>query len=233
MMQIRKSGERGRLTHGWLETFHAFSFGTYHDPDHMGFRTLRVLNEDWIQAGKGFPSHPHRDMEILTYILEGELEHEDSMGSGSVIGPEEVQRMSAGTGVVHSERNPSQILDVHLLQIWILPEHRGTAPGYEQKRFPREEKRGRLRLIASPNGNAGSITVGQDVELYAVILGSTETVTHTQKTGRSAWVQVAAGAVRVGNHLLSQGDGAAISDAGEIVLVGTEPESEILVFDLA
>lgn len=233
MIQIRKGSERGHFAHGWLETYHTFSFGTYRDPDHMGFRSLRVLNEDWIKAEKGFPRHPHRDMEILTYILEGKLEHEDSMGSGSVIGPEEVQRMSAGTGVVHSERNPSSSIDLHLLQIWILPEQTGTSPGYEQNRFPREEKRGRLRLIASGNGDAGSITVGQDMKLYAGILGSGETVTHTLDTGRHAWIQVAAGAVQVGDLLLDQGDGAAVSNQAEFVLAGTDQECEVLVFDLA
>ena len=196
----------------------------------MGFRSLRVLNEDWIQAGKGFPSHPHRDMEILTYILEGELEHTDSMGSGTVIGQEEVQRMSAGTGVVHSERNPSGSIDVHLLQIWILPEQRGTAPGYEQKRFSREEKLGKLQLIAAPDGHAGSLTLGQDVRLFAGVLNSTETVTYTLKANRHAWIQVAAGAARVGDHLLNQGDGAAISKPGDLVLGGADRESESSCF---
>src|SRR5213083_3341528 len=178
MMAIRPGPTRGHFDHGWLDTYHTFSFASYHDPQHMGFRSLRVINEDRVKAGEGFGTHAHRDMEILTWVLEGALEHKDSMGNGSIIRPGDGQRMSAGTGVRHSEANPSKSDPAHLLQIWILPEHRGIEPGYEQKEFPAEEKRGKLRLIASPDGKDDSVTIHQDAKLYVSLLKPGEHVQH-------------------------------------------------------
>jgi redox-sensitive bicupin YhaK (pirin superfamily) len=210
---------------------HTFSFADYHDPRHMGFRALRVINEDRVQPGRGFGAHGHRDMEILSYVLEGSLAHRDSLGTGSVIRPGEVQRMTAGTGVTHSEMNASPTEGVHFLQIWILPERRGLQPGYEQKAFSTEERRGRLRLVASRDGRDGSVTVHQDVALYAALLEDGERVAHEVGPGRHAWIQVARGPVDVGGVRLESGDAASTSDAGAVELVG-RGAAEVLVFDL-
>jgi len=233
MLTIRKSAERGHVEHGWLDTFHTFSFADYHDPANMGFRALRVINEDRVAPRKGFGSHPHRDMEIVTYVLDGALEHRDSMGNGSVIRPGDVQRMTAGTGVVHSESNASPSEPVHLLQIWLLPERDGLEPGYEQKAFAEADKRGRLRRIASRDGKDGSVVVHQDADLYAGVLGPQESVTHSLRPGRHAWLQVADGAVTIDGRTLEAGDGAAISAEREIRIAGGADRSEVLLFDLA
>ena len=232
MITIRKAEERGHFNHGWLDTYHTFSFDQYYDPRFMGFRSLRVINEDRVDPGRGFPTHGHRDMEIITYVLEGGLAHRDSMGNGSVIRPGEVQKMSAGTGVRHSEANPSADESVHLLQIWILPEETDIEPAYEQKMFEDEEKRGHLRLVGSPNGEDGSVTIRQDARLYATLLGPGESVTHELAAGRHAWVQVARGHVELNGQTLKQGDGAAVSNESKLTLVGTE-SAEVLLFDLA
>ena len=229
---VRKAADRGQMDHGWLQTAHTFSFGSYHDPAHMGFRALRVINEDYVAAAQGFGTHPHQDMEIVTYVLAGELEHKDSMGNGSKILPGEVQRMTAGTGVTHSELNPSPDQQVHLLQIWILPEARGLEPSYEQKEFPVEERKGTLRLVASRDGREGSVTVHQDVSLYASVLERDSTVAAEVAEGRHAWIQVARGSVRIGDVELEAGDGAAVSDPGRLEITGTADEAELLLFDL-
>jgi redox-sensitive bicupin YhaK (pirin superfamily) len=231
-MKIRRAGERGKADHGWLKSFHTFSFADYHDPAHMGFRTLRVINDDRVAAGKGFGAHGHRDMEILSYVLEGALEHKDSMGTGSVIKPGDVQRMTAGTGVTHSEQNASKSEPVHFLQIWILPEARNIAPGYEQKNFRAEEKRGTLRLVASHDGREGSVTVHQDLSLYAGLFDEGERASFEVKAGRGAWVHVADGTVELGGTRLVAGDAAQIDDAGTYEIVGKD-KGEVLVFDLA
>lgn len=230
-MRIRRAQERGYADHGWLRSFHTFSFADYYDPDHMGFFALRVINEDRVEAGRGFGRHGHRDMEILSYVLEGALAHSDSMGNGSVIRPGEVQRMSAGTGVMHAEMNGSKVEEVHFLQIWLLPDRKGHAPGYEQKLFPAEEKRGRLRLVASSDGREGSVTIHQDASLYAALLDGAESVEHRLAAGRAAWLHVARGAVRVNGAPLSAGDAAAMA-AGPVRLDGGEG-AEVLLFDLA
>jgi len=231
MIDIRRSAERGGGDFGWLKTQHSFSFDTYHDPRFMGFRSLRVINEDWVQAGHGFPLHPHRDMEIITYVLDGAIEHQDSMGNGSIIRPGDGQRMSAGTGVRHSEANASKTEAAHLLQIWILPDRRGHEPGYEQKAFPEAEKRGKLRLIASPDGSDGSVTIHQDARLYVSLLQPGQEVKHELGKGRYAWLQVARGAVELNGKSLTQGDGAAISDEQQLIVKATK-DAEILLFDL-
>ncbi|MBZ5649043.1 MAG: pirin family protein [Acidobacteriia bacterium] len=232
MINIRHSEERGGGDFGWLKTHHSFSFDTYHDPRFMGFRSLRVINEDWVQAGHGFPMHPHRDMEIITYVLEGALEHKDSMGNGSTIRPGDGQRMSAGTGVRHSEANSSKTDAAHLLQIWILPDRRGHEPGYEQKVFPEADKRGKLRLIASPDGTDGSVTIHQDARLYVSLLQPGQEVKHELGSGRYAWLQVAKGAVELNGQSLKQGDGAAVSNEQRLIVKGTK-DAEVLLFDLA
>ena len=232
MIQVRRSDERGRSEHGWLDSRHTFSFADYQDPRHMGFRQLRVINEDRVQPAHGFPTHAHRDMEIVSYVLEGALEHKDSMGNGSIIRPGDVQRMSAGTGVMHSEYNPSDAEPVHFLQIWILPERQGLPPGYEQRAFPAPEKAGKLRLVASRTGREGSVTVHQDVDLFAAALAPGAAVAHRLRAGRHAWVQVARGAVAVNGVALGQGDGAAVSDETTVELRASRP-SEVLLFDLA
>jgi redox-sensitive bicupin YhaK (pirin superfamily) len=231
-MQIRRSKERGFADHGWLRSFHTFSFADYHDPEHMGFRALRVINEDRVAPGRGFGTHAHRDMEIISYVLEGELAHKDSLGTGSVIRPGDVQRMSAGSGVTHSEFNPSKDELVHFLQIWILPERRGIAPSYEQKSFPESERRGGLRLVASPDGQNGSVTVHQDVRLHAGVLGEGERIAYEVPAGRHAWIHVARGSVEVGGERLEAGDAAALSEPGKLELRGASA-GEVLVFDLA
>jgi redox-sensitive bicupin YhaK (pirin superfamily) len=232
MITIRQSDERGHLNHGWLDTYHTFSFDQYYDPAHMHFRSLRVINEDRVAAGRGFPTHSHRDMEIVTYILAGALEHRDSMGNGSVIRPGDVQRMSAGTGVAHSEFNPSPSESVHLLQIWIMPRARNLSPSYEQKAFSEDDRRNRLRLVASEDGRDGSVTIQQDASLYAAILGRDSAIEQTLSENRYAWLQVARGSLNVNGHNLTQGDGAAISREKSLKLLASE-EAEVLLFDLA
>ena len=232
MVKIRRGDARGHFDFRWLNTFHTFSFGDYYDPSFMGFRSLRVINEDFVRGGRGFPTHGHRDMEIITYILSGALEHRDSMGNGSIIRPGDVQRMSAGTGVTHSEANPSRDEAVHLLQIWILPAEQGLAPSYEQKVFSEEHKRGRLCLIASADGREDSVTVHQDTSVYASVLSKDEEVVHALTPGRHAWLQIARGGVTLNGEVLNQGDGAAMSSEEQIALRGRE-ESEVLLFDLA
>lgn len=231
MMTVRPAAQRGHADHGWLNSYHTFSFADYHDPAHMGFRTLRVINEDRVQPGRGFGTHPHSDMEILSYVLEGGLQHRDSMGTGSIIRPGEVQRMSAGTGVTHSELNASATEPVHFLQIWLLPARRGIAPGYEQKAFPREEKEGRLRLVASPDGADGSITVHAHARVYAGIFEGGQSAELRIPAGRHAWVQVARGRIRVNGQELAAGDGAALSNEEKVRVEGVEG-GEVLVFDL-
>jgi len=231
MITIRKAEERGHFDFGWLNTYHTFSFGEYYDPRNMGFRSLRVINEDFVHPGRGFPTHGHRDMEIITYVLEGGLAHKDSMGNGSIIRPGDVQRMSAGTGVRHSEANPSKDESVHLLQIWILPNETGIEPGYEEKKFDDAEKRGRLRLVASPDGQDGSVRIHQDASLYVTLLEAEQQVTYEPAPDRHAWLQVARGAIEVNGQPLKQGDGAAVSKEQELKIVGKEP-SEVLLFDL-
>jgi redox-sensitive bicupin YhaK (pirin superfamily) len=232
MITIRRANERGHFNFGWLDTSHTFSFGDYYDPRQMGFRSLRVINEDRVHAGRGFPTHGHRDMEIITYVLEGALEHKDSIGTGSVIRPGEVQRMSAGTGVRHSEANSSETDSVHLLQIWIMPDREGIAPSYEQKMFSDKEKRGRWRLIASPTSEDNSVHVQQDARIFATLLDAGQEVSYQLQTERHAWVQVARGAVEIDGQRLEQGDGAAISKEDALTLAGKE-DSEVLLFDLA
>jgi redox-sensitive bicupin YhaK (pirin superfamily) len=232
MIQVRNRAERGHANYGWLDTYHTFSFADYHDPANMGFRSLRVINEDWVQPGRGFGSHPHRDMEIITYVLEGALAHRDSLGTGSVIRPGDVQRMTAGTGIVHSEQNPSADEPVHLLQIWILPDRRGLEPGYEQRHFPEAERRSRLRLLASKDGRDEAIRINQDVDLFATLLGQGESVIHPLLPGRHAWVQVARGSIKLNGHPLEVGDGAAFSDERALELTANS-DAEVLLFDLA
>ncbi len=229
---IRKAGERGAANFGWLDSRHSFSFGQYYDPEHMGFGPLRVINEDRVAPGGGFPTHPHRDMEIISYVLDGALAHKDSTGVGSIVRAGDVQRMSAGTGVRHSEYNASDHSPVHFLQIWIVPEREGLVPGYEQKRFGAEEKRGRLRLIASRDGREGSLTIHRDVDVYATMLAGGESVSHDVAPGRAAWVQIARGALAVNGVQLEAGDGIAVSDADDLRLEG-RGEAEALVFDMA
>ena len=232
MITIRRSSERGHFDHGWLNTYHTFSFDQYYDPRYMGFRNLRVINEDFVAAGRGFPKHGHRDMEIITYILEGALKHEDSMGSGSVIRPGDVQRMTAGTGVRHSEQNASDSERVHLLQIWILPHTVGLEPGYEQKAFSEEERRGQLRLIASEDGREGTVQVHQDVSLFASLLPAGQELEHAMDQQRYAWLQVARGAVDVNGERGDQGDGfVAIGESS--LRIRAEADAELLLFDLA
>jgi redox-sensitive bicupin YhaK (pirin superfamily) len=232
MITLRRSSERGHFDHGWLNTYHSFSFDQYYDARYMGFRQLRVINEDFVAPGRGFPTHGHRDMEIITYVLEGALQHEDSMGNGSIIRPGDVQRMTAGTGVRHSEKNASADARVHLLQIWILPETVGLEPGYEQKAFAEDERRGQLRLIASNDGRDGSVTVHQDVSVFASILGDGEGVRYDVDQTRYGWILVARGSVVVNGQRAEQGDGAIAMGESSLDIVAEQP-SEILLFDLA
>jgi redox-sensitive bicupin YhaK (pirin superfamily) len=231
MIAVRKSAERGYADHGWLRSFHTFSFAGYYDPRHMGFGPLRVINEDRVDPGEGFGKHPHRDMEIISYVLDGELEHKDSMGTGSVIRPGDVQRMSAGTGVFHSEYNPSPDKRVHFLQIWIEPAEYGIKPSYEQKHFAPEEKRGKLRLLASPDARDGSVKIHQDAYLYATLVDGTETVTHELAPGRKAYVHVARGSARVNGQQLGAGDALKVEGEGKVEIDGGD-KAEVLVFDL-
>ena len=231
MNQLRKADERGHANHGWLDSYHSFSFADYHDPRHMGFGALRVINEDRVAPGSGFGTHGHRDMEIITYVLEGELGHKDSIGNGSVIRPGDVQRMSAGSGIRHSEYNHAQTEQTHFLQIWIEPNVRGIAPGYEEKRFEVADKRGRLRLVASPDGADGSVLIHQDARLYVGLFDGGETATLDLAPGRRAYVHVARGSVSVNGVALAAGDALKVSDEATVVLdVGKE--AEVLVFDL-
>ncbi|MDX2222339.1 MAG: pirin family protein [Rhodospirillaceae bacterium] len=231
MISVRKSEDRGQYRNYWLDSRHSFSFGEYYDPQHLGFSALRVINEDWVKAGAGFPTHGHRDMEIITYILEGALEHKDSLGTGSIIRPGEVQRMSAGTGVSHSEFNPQADTDTRLLQIWLLPEKRGIEPSYEQITVPPEARRGKLKLIGARDGRDGAVTIHQDASLYASLLGAGETAELALADRRTAWVQVANGAITVNGIALKAGDGAAIKHEAALKFAGVE-DSEFLVFDL-
>ena len=231
MMTIRRASERGHANFGWLDSWHTFSFGSYYDPEHMGFSDLRVINDDRVRGGEGFPSHSHRDMEILSYVLEGALAHKDSTGSGGVIRYGDVQRMSAGRGVTHSEMNGSHDEPVHFLQIWLLPERPGLPASYEEKHFSPDEKRGKLRLIASRDGAEGSLTLHQDARVYASILEKGQEVRHDFARGRRGWVQVARGRVLVGGKELAAGDGAALVDEASVAIAGGEP-SEVLLFDL-
>ena len=232
MIRIRQSGDRGAVNMGWLDAKHSFSFGSYHDPGHMGFGPLRVINEDRIQPAQGFGMHGHRDMEIITYMIDGALEHRDSMGNGSVIRRGEVQRMTAGTGVRHSEFNHSQDAVTHLLQIWILPERNGLEPGYEEKAFSASDKQNRLQLIASRDARAGSLKVHQDVELFASLLEAGHQVRHVFAEGRKGWIQVVHGQLDVAGQSLSTGDGASLEDAGEVTVTAGD-DSEFLLFDMA
>jgi redox-sensitive bicupin YhaK (pirin superfamily) len=231
-MLIRRANERGFADHGWLRSFHTFSFADYYAPAHMGFRSLRVINEDRVEGGKGFGTHPHRDMEIISYVLSGALQHKDSMGTGSVIRPGDVQRMTAGTGVTHSEFNASPTDTVHFLQIWILPDTRGIAPSYEQKHFSEADRQGRLKLVASKGARDGSVAIHQDASLFAGLLAPGERTSYDLAQGRYAWLHVARGKIEVAGAELSAGDAGAFEQGGEIALVAREP-SEVLLFDLA
>ena len=232
MRQLRKSRDRGHADHGWLDTYHTFSFAGYYDPAHMGFRSLRVINEDRVQPGMGFGMHGHQDMEIVTYVLEGELEHKDSMGNGEVLRPGEFQRMSAGSGIRHSEFNPSATAPVHLYQIWLLPREKGIPPEYEQKFFGDDEKRGRLRVVASPDGAEGSLAIHQDARVYLGLLNRGESVRHEIPARRHAWLQVLRGEVSVDGTKLDTSDALAVSDETSLTVVGEQP-AEIMLFDLA
>jgi quercetin 2,3-dioxygenase len=235
MIHIRPAEERGHANHGWLDTHYSFSFSDYYDPRFMGFRSLRVINEDRIQPGYGFPLHPHRDMEIVTYVLEGSLEHKDSMGTGSVIRPGEVEKMSAGTGVRHSEFNHSKTQPVHLYQIWLLPAREGIKPMYEQKAIPAEEKRGKMRVVASPRGGngGGAVKLYQDAEILATELDAGQSVEHELGPERYAWIQVVRGTVKANGEGLKAGDGAAIAEEARLKIEGVAQNSEVLLFDLA
>jgi redox-sensitive bicupin YhaK (pirin superfamily) len=232
MIRVRKSSERGHFDHGWLDTYHTFSFSRYYDPRQMGFRSLRVINEDWVSPGQGFGLHPHENMEIVTYVLEGSLAHRDSLGTGSVIRPGELQRMTAGTGIRHSEANPSPTERVHLYQIWLLPEREGLEPSYEQKAFPAEERRGRLRLVASPDGADGSLTIRQDARILLGTLEDGEQLSHELRQDRHAWLQVLRGAVDLSGLSLGAGDGAAVSEEPGLSIRAGGP-TEVMLFDLA
>ena len=231
MQDVRKSSERGHAEHGWLDSFHSFSFADYYDPQHMGFGPLRVINEDRVQPGRGFGAHGHRDMEIISYVLAGGLAHKDSMGNGSTIRPGDVQRMSAGTGVTHSEFNASQDEPVHFLQIWIEPAQRGIRPGYEEKRFDADSKRGRLRLVASPDGADGSVTIHQDARLYAALMDDADTLEHAMSPDRRAYVHVIRGEVEVNGQLLSGGDAIKLTREARVKLAKAR-NAEVLLFDL-
>jgi len=231
MIVFRKGSERMHTNLGWLDSWHTFSFGEHHDPRHMGFRVLRVINDDRVEPGKGFGTHPHRDMEIITYVVDGELEHKDSMGNGTVIRAGEVQRMTAGTGVLHSEFNPSADRAMRLLQIWIRPEKEGLEPGYEQRAYTRQEKSGGFRVVASRDGRDGSVSMHQDVTMLAAVLGPGAAASHPVKPGRHAWLQIVTGSATIDGRPMEEGDGAAISDE-PAVSVRADTETEMLLFDL-
>ncbi|QDU07735.1 pirin family protein [Gimesia aquarii] len=232
MIKVRKAAERGHANHGWLKTYHTFSFSTYRDPEHMGFRSLRVMNEDWVQQGQGFGTHPHHDMEIVTYVLEGALEHKDSMGNGEILRAGEFQRMSAGTGITHSEFNPSETDPVHLYQIWILPQSKGIEPSYEQKRFPDNEMHNQLRLVASPEAAEGSLHIHQDTRIFLSQIDEQAKVIHELEQGRHAWLQVLRGTVLLNGENLETSDGAAVSEESILIIQATK-DAEIMLFDLA
>lgn len=231
MITIRDHLERGQSREGWLDSRHTFSFSDYHDPAHMGFRSLRVINEDRVAPGAGFPRHGHRDMDIISYVLEGELEHQDSLGNGAVIRPGDVQRMSAGTGILHSEFNPSKTEPVHFLQIWIIPDRDGLPPSYEQKAFPIAERRGRLRMVAAPRAEDGAVTLHQDARLFIADMAPGQRVTHEVGRGRGIWVQLARGNVSLNGKQLREGDGAAMEQE-PLVTLEADSEAELLLFDL-
>lgn len=231
MLTIRKAAERGHANHGWLDTHHTFSFADYYDPKHMGFGPLRVINDDTVAGGGGFPPHPHRDMEIISYVIEGALAHKDSMGNGSVIKPGDVQRMSAGRGVVHSEFNASEAEPVHFLQIWLLPKGPGLPSGYEQKFFSDDDKRGKLRLVASSDGAEGSVHIQQDARLYASMLEAGDEVSHTIPAKRKGWLHVVTGEATVNGRMLEAGDGVAI-DGEEKLAIASATKGEVLLFDM-
>jgi len=232
MIQVRPAEARGKANFGWLDSRHTFSFGDYYDPGHMGFGPLRVINEDRVRPGAGFDTHGHRDMEIVSYVLEGALEHKDSIGTGSVIRPGDVQRMSAGTGIRHSEFNASKTEPVHFLQIWILPDRDGLPPSYDQRSFTEADKRGRLRLVASPDARDGSVQIHQDAAIYASLLDRGQEVRHALQGGRKGWLQLVRGAVELNGQVLNAGDGAAIEDEPEIRIAATRDDVELLLFDL-
>ncbi len=232
MISLRPAQERGVANFGWLNSHHTFSFGQYYDPDHMGFASLRVINEDRVQPGRGFGTHGHRDMEIISYVLEGELEHKDNIGNGSVIRPGDVQRMSAGTGILHSEYNPSSDHPVHFLQIWLLPSRQGIEPSYEQKNFTPEQKQGQLRLVGSQDGRDGSVVIHQDVNLYASTLTTGDQLSHELAPDRSAWLQVTKGAIQLNAQILKAGDGAALSQES-LLRIQAKEDAEMLLFDMA
>jgi quercetin 2,3-dioxygenase len=232
MIQVRKAAERAHYSHGWLDTYHTFSFGDYYDPAHLGFRSLRVINDDRVQPGQGFGMHGHRDMEIVTYVLDGALQHKDSLGNGSIIRAGELQRMTAGTGVRHSEFNPSDKEGVHLYQIWLLPERTGLKPSYEELALGEAQQRGQFRLVASPEGAEGSLTIHQDARLYLTSLLPGQAVAHPIEPGRAAWLQVLRGSVNLLGSNLSTGDGVAVTDENAISIRAAVP-SEVLLFDLA
>jgi redox-sensitive bicupin YhaK (pirin superfamily) len=232
MITVRKAGQRGHAEHGWLDSWHTFSFADYYDPQHMGFRSLRVINEDRVAPGKGFPTHPHRDMEILTYVLDGALEHKDSMGNGSVMRSGDVQRMSAGSGVTHSEFNGSRDEPVHFLQIWIMPEARSLQPGYEQKNFSRQERQGKFKVVAARDGADGAVVVHQDLKLLAGLFAEGERAKYALSPGRHAWLHVARGKVRVSGVELEAGDALQVSDEAGLELTGVR-DAEVLLFDLS
>jgi quercetin 2,3-dioxygenase len=232
MITVRKGNERGASNFGWLDSKHTFSFGHYYDPENMGFGTLRVINEDVVSGGKGFGTHPHDNMEIISYVLEGALAHKDSIGTGSVIRPGDVQRMTAGTGIAHSEFNASNSDPVHFLQIWVLPEQRGLAPSYEQKSFPAETRKGRLALVGARDGRDGAVTIHQDLDLFVGNLGKGDAVTHALRPRRKAWVQVTRGEVVVNGTVIGAGDAAALTDE-TAVTIGAHEKAEVLLFDLA
>jgi quercetin 2,3-dioxygenase len=231
MIRLRKALDRGHAEHGWLNTYHTFSFADYHEPAHMGFRALRVMNEDRVAPGMGFGTHGHRDMEIISYVLEGALQHTDSIGNGEVLHPGEFQRISAGSGIRHSEFNPSATEPVHFYQIWLLPKTTGGQPSYEQKFFSEEEKQGKLRLVASPDGAQGSLTIHQDARVYLATLAAGDSVVHPA-SGRHLWLQVLRGKVEAGGHAAQAGDGLAVSDEPALAISAAEP-AEVMLFDLA
>ncbi len=233
MMIIRPANERGQANFGWLDSKHSFSFGSYYDPSQMGFSSLRVINEDKVSPGQGFGTHSHQNMEIISYVLQGALEHKDSIGNGSVIRPGDVQRMSAGTGIAHSEFNASTTDPVHFLQIWIQPDRAGIQPSYEQKNFSLGEKQGKLKLVASPDGRDDSVTIHQDANLYVAVLNQGDLVNHSTDNNRSLWLQIARGSAKINGQTLQTGDGAAITEERELELVATTDNTEILLFDLA
>ncbi len=232
MIRLRKASERGHFDHGWLDTRHTFSFSRYHDPRYLGFRALRVVNEDRVQPGQGFGNHGHEDMEIVTYVLSGALAHRDSLGTGSTLRPGELQRMTAGTGITHSEFNPSKTEPVHFYQIWLLPEREGLEPSYEQRAYPEEERHNRLRLVASPDGSEGSLNIRQDARIFLATLVGDREVSHEVPSDRHAWVQVLRGGVSLNGLTLSAGDGAAVSAESQLT-IRADGLSEVLLFDLA